>query len=282
MIKRFIPFFFAGILGLVAVIMMQQYLNRQRQALDALRKKLLAEYQAPIEVVVAKKDIPEGTTIAADYLGLRQIPEKFTQPYATRNPGDLIGMVTAVPVAEGEQVLRNKVRRPSEASAQATLSGMTPKGKRAITIGIDALTGVGGFVRPGDTVDLLWTFQVQQPGSQGRELVTVTLFQNVSILGVGGQMVGRPGSEGEQAGAGGNTVTLALDPQETALVLFAREQGQISLALRSRLDKDQRVEVPPTMWRGAALKPRGRRAGVFRRISRSAGSATSPWKVRGP
>jgi len=86
---------------------------------------------------------------------------------------------------------------------------------------------------------------VQQPGSQDRELVTVTLFQNVSILGVGDQLLGRSAGEGEPAVAGGNTVTVALDPQETALLLFAREQGQVSLALRSRMDKDQRIEVPP-------------------------------------
>ena len=163
MIKRLLPFIFATALGIVAVLVMQWHIGRQRRALDLERKKLYATYQAPIEVIVAKQDLPEGTTLAKEHLALRSIPRNFIQPYATTQAVEVLGLVTRAPMAEGEQVLRNKLQRPEEAVLVSSLSRVTPEGMRAVTIGTDALTGVGGFVRPGDVVDILWSFQLPGP-----------------------------------------------------------------------------------------------------------------------
>lgn len=248
MTKRFIPFIFAGVLGVTAVFMMQRYLHQQRRALDAERRKLLGQYQAiePIEVIISRADVPEGTTLAAEHLDRRSIPKQFVQPYATTRATDVLGLVTVVPLSEGEQVLTNKLRRPDQRLAGATLADMTPEGRRAITIGTDALSGVGGFVRPGDHIDVLWTFQSPAALGGSSELVTVTLFQNISVLAVGPEMVGHSAADGEEAATSREaTMTLALTPQETALLLFAREQGTIQLSLRPIADKDMLVAVPP-------------------------------------
>jgi len=187
--------------------------------------------------------------IVGDLLETRSIPQQFVQPYAAVRIMDALGLYTKVPIAKGEQLMTNKLRRTSERPIGDTLSAVTPEGKRAVTIGIDALTGVGGFVRPNDMVDVLWTFQVPQPGSQERELVTVPLFQNVTVLGVGSEIIGTtPSSDDKKPpapAAGSNTVTLALEPQAAAVLLYAREQGQITLVLRSRMEKEQRVEIAP-------------------------------------
>ena len=164
MMKRLVPFAFAGILGLVAVALMQQYLDRQRHVIAQERARLQSEFQEPLEVIVARADLEEGTTVTTDHLSLRPIPKKFVQPFATSRASDLVGRVTLAPIAEGEQFLKNKVREPHEVAKGETLSKLTPKGYRAITLGMDELRGVGGFVRPGDTVDILWTFQAPPPG----------------------------------------------------------------------------------------------------------------------
>jgi len=250
-LKRFLPFIFAGILGFAAVLLLQRYLQQQRQQVAAERQKLLGQYKllSPVDVIVARKDIPEDTMIVGDLLETRSIPQQFVQPYAAVRIMDALGLYTMVPIAKGEQLMTNKLRRTSERPIGDTLSAVTPEGKRAVTIGIDALSGVGGFVRPSDTVDVLWTFQVPQPGTEERELVTLPLFQNVTVLGVGSEIIGtRPSADDKQppaAAAAANTVTLALEPQAAAVLLYAREQGQITLVLRSRIEKEQRVEITP-------------------------------------
>ncbi|MBI2174163.1 MAG: Flp pilus assembly protein CpaB [Candidatus Omnitrophica bacterium] len=250
MLKRILPpLIFAVAIGLVAASLARNFWAGQWKLLEAERTKLKGSYKPPIEVWVAKQDIAEGKTIAADDLALKPIPQDFVQPFATPNNGDLIGRIAVAPIAQGEQLLRNKVREPGRGPAPETLSKMTPKGMRAVTIGVDALSGVGGFVRPGDTVDLVWTVNVPTKDKQG-EPVTLTLFQDVPVLAVSGQMVGQepksqPGKDTPQPVATQNTVTLALDPNQIALLLFARQQGMVQLSLRPPVDAGSQVVVAP-------------------------------------
>ena len=247
-LRRRLPILFALVMGVLAVVLMQQYLAGQQRLIAQERARLMKDYRAPVDVLVVSKDLPPNVLLEAKYLEIATVPEKFVQPYAARSPRDVLGLVTAAPMAKGEQVLMNKLRRPDEVPSESTLAGLTPEGKRAVTIGVDAMTGVGGFVRPGDAVDILWTLKLPAAGGgpQDGQVVMLTLFQKVSVLAVGGQMVGRPAAgEGQQAPRD-YTVTLALTPQETAFLLFAREQGRIQLSLRPKQGKEQEVSVPPT------------------------------------
>src|SRR3989338_4117306 len=245
-IRRRLPILFALVMGTPAVVFMQQYLAGQHRLLAQERARLLQNYQDPIKVLVVSKDMPAGTTLEAGLLELADVPEKFVQPYAARTPRDILGLVTAVPLAKGEQVLMNKLRRPDEAPTGSTLAGLTPEGKRAVTIGVDAITGVGGVVRPGAEVDVLWTLKLPGAGEDG-QIVMLTLFQKVTVLAVGGQMAGRPPVDESQQAPRDYTVTLALSPQETAFLLFAREQGRIQLSLRPKKQgESQELAVPPT------------------------------------
>ena len=244
-LRRLMPVIFAVILGLVAVLIMRQYLVQEYRKVERERQRLLADFQAPVKVLVAAKDLPEGTPLEAIHLATASIPQKFIQPFAARSPNELLGLVTLAPVAEGEQLLTNKVRRPDVMPTSATLSGVMPKGKRAVTIGVDAISGVGGFVRPGDAVDVLWT--VKLPG-QGADVVTLTLFQDTPVFAVGREIVGRPvaADAGNAAMAGPQyTVTLALAPQEISFLLFAREQGRIQLSLRPKQEAGAQVALSP-------------------------------------
>jgi len=242
-LKRLVPLAFALAMGLAAVMLLRQYLGQQRQAVEQERRRLAADYQAPIEVVVAAKDLTAGVALEPSHLKMAPVPEKFVQPYAVRSPDELLGRLTLAPIAEDEQVLLNKVRRAEEAPPRdATLAGLMPKGKRAVTIAVDAITGVGGFVRPGDKVDILWTIQIPQPGQSQGQVVTMTLFQEVPVLAVGQETVGRARQQAERSAD--YTVTLALNPQETSFLLFAREQGKIQLSLRSKAETGPVAVVP--------------------------------------
>lgn len=242
-LKRFLPILFSLAMGVLAVVIMNQYLGQQRRLLERERQRLAATYQDPIEVIVAAKDLPEGVALASSHLKAAQIPERFVQPYAARSASEVTGLVTIAPMAEGEQILTSKVRRKEDIPQDTTLSGLTPKGKRAVTIGVDAVTGVGGFVRPGDAVDLLWTLKVPAPDAPDGQLVTLTLFQDVQVLAVGGDLVGRSGA----AESRDFTVTLALDPQQISFLLLARDTPgtRLQLSLRPKLEAGPSVAVAP-------------------------------------
>jgi pilus assembly protein CpaB len=245
--QRLIALGFALVCGILAVTFAVQWRSQQLRKVAALEQQLRSLYREPIAVVVAAKELPENTVLEMAHLTTANVPEEFVQPYAVRAPNDLLGKITAAPMAAGEQVLLNKLRRPEEGQV-GTLSTVMPKGKRAVTITVDAITGVGGFVRPGDMVDVLWTVKTPQAGTEEGQIITFTLFQDVPALAIGRESVG--GSSGAPKGQGQEDasaylVTLALTPQEAALLLYVREQGRIQLSLRPRGDKGQQVKVAP-------------------------------------
>ena len=247
--QRLIALGFALLCGVLAVTLAVQWRNQQLRRFAALEKRLREHYQEPIALIVAAKDLPEGTAVEAIHLTTANVPQQFAQPYAVRTPEELVGKVTLAPIAAGEQVLLNKLRRPEEAPIGSALSTLMPKGKRAVTITVDTITGVGGFVRPGDMVDVLWTVRMPQAGQEEGQVVTLTLFQDVPALAIGHEVAGGssgPKSSKERAEEpSAFLVTLALTPQEAALLLYVREQGRIQLSLRPRGDKGQQVNVPP-------------------------------------
>lgn len=247
--QRVIVLIFAIVCGVAAVGLAIQWRNQQLRRVAELEKKLRENYRDPVEVIVASKDLQNGTILDVSHLATAMVPEKFVQPYAVRNPAEVIGRIAVAPIAEGEQVLATKVRPADEAPSGTTLSSLMPKGRRAVTITVDAMTGVGGFVRPGDMVDVLWTVKQPPVEQQEGQMVTLTLFQDVPVLAVGPEAVGGRLSRSKETAskeeAQPSTVTLALTPHETALLLYVREQGRIQLSLRARADKGQQVEVPP-------------------------------------
>lgn len=240
-LKRLLPVGFAIVMGLVAVGLMQNYLGQQRRLIEAERRKIEQQLKEVYSVIVAKREIAEGAAVTAADLTMKEIPKQFIQPYATGKIADLEGLFAMAPFAVNEQVLTNKVRRASDVPMSATLSGLTPEDRRAITIGTDAVHGVGGFVRPGDMIDILWT--VELPENQGGEKVTFTLFQNIAVLAVGNEMIGKIRSEKEPGDR--YSVTLSLTPREASILLYAREQGLVQLSLRSRANKGDLVNIPP-------------------------------------
>ena len=255
--RRLVPLVFAILMGSFAAFFAHQWVSQQRRVLESERKELAgerekvkAQYQTPIEVVVASKDLQEGTTLEPSHVKMATIPERFVQPYAVRAPREVVGKVAAAPIAEGEQVLLNKLRRVEDTPSGSTLSSLMPKGRRAVTIAVDLLTGVGGFVRPGDVVDLMWTLKLPpEAGQKDGQVITLTLFQDVPVLAIGGDMTGRRAQPAASSGESAKeprefTVTAALTPQEIAFLLFAREQGRIQLSLRPRLESGQVAVVP--------------------------------------
>ncbi|MFH0854913.1 MAG: Flp pilus assembly protein CpaB [Candidatus Omnitrophota bacterium] len=238
----------AGVaLGLLAIVMVKVYLDHQQQASREEARRAIANIQSnQSAVLVAKQDIPKGTYIESAPLDTAVVPNKFVQPQAVTSLSRVSGMVTVAPISKGEQVTLSKLANVKQAGGD--LAGITPAGKRAISVAVDNIASVAGMVKPGDYVDVIATIQIPVQGAdgqQGSQIAVIPLFQNVLVLAVG-QNTGAPVSQHsrtrEEAPISGGTVlvTLALSPQESSFIAFVQEQGKIRFTLRS--PADARVE----------------------------------------
>ena len=233
------------VLGIVVIIMVKMYVDQQQLVAQEQAKRAIANMQTNQTVVlVAKQDIPKGVVIESAGLDTAVVPNKFVQPQAVTSLNRISGMVTVADISKGEQITLTKLANVKQAGGD--LAGVTPAGKRAISISVDSISSVGGMVKPGDYVDVIATLQVpvqSAEGQQASQIAVLPLFQNVLVLAVGQNTGGpvNPGSRGrgetvETAGAGPALITLALTPQEASFAAFVQEQGKIRLTLRSPAD----------------------------------------------
>lgn len=126
---------------------------------------------------------------------------------------------------QNEPVLESKISGDDRA---ATMSAIIPLKMRAITIRVNDIVGVAGFIIPGDRVDMLLT----REGS-GQKLETTLMLQNVQILGIDQQA-----SEDQQEPRVVRSVTIAVTPAQAQKTVLASAVGKITLALRNRGDAD--------------------------------------------
>lgn len=126
------------------------------------------------------------------------------------------------PMEKDEAILAIKVTAPGE---DAGITSRLEKGKRAFTISVDVASGVSGFLRPGDRVDVYWTGRVQLSGGRDQE-VTKLIQAGIKLIAI-------------DQSAGGNldeatiarTVTVAVDPSQVAALAQAQSTGELSLSL---------------------------------------------------
>jgi pilus assembly protein CpaB len=113
----------------------------------------------------------------------------------------------------------------------AGLSGILPDGKRALTVKVDEVAGVGGFIHPGDHVDVL----VDLPIKDTHEHFSKTILHDIAVLTIG-QIWQPKGDDNKPVVV--NTVTLELTPHESEVLnLASSSEGKIRLALRNRNNK---------------------------------------------
>lgn len=195
-------------LGLVAALLAYVYLARMGNVQKTM-----------VSIVAAKKPIPTGAILEPEMLTVRSLPRNVLPDGCTTDTEMLVGKIAVRPIREGEPISRSYVAEKSR------LSHMVPPFMRAVTIGIDPVVGVGGFLKPGDKVDVLATFE-----SNGGA-ATRTVLQNVELIAIG------PSSEtGTKISAANSktlsTATLSLLPAEAEKLVLADTRGQLRLVLR--------------------------------------------------
>ncbi|NPV52385.1 MAG: Flp pilus assembly protein CpaB [Firmicutes bacterium] len=204
----------AVILGGFAAVASYYYVKSLTTSIPATPMPKMAK------VVVAKNAIPSRTLITSEMIYLKELPEESINPDAVTRLEDALGIITRSEILPGEQVLRSRLLKKGEAVG---LVLSIPPGKRAVTVKVNEVIGVGGFVKPKDHVDVLGTFSADRAGVD----TTVTVLRNVEVLAVAQEMEDRDKGKAKVP----TSITLAVTPDEAERVTLAEEIGSLRLAL---------------------------------------------------
>ena len=195
------------------------------------------------KVLVARKALPVGTIIDAESLTYQPWPTEMMQSaYYTEGQPDsdmskLLGTVVRYPITAGQPVTRGALVGPQDRGFLAAALG---PGMRAVTVPVNASTGVAGFVFPGDRVDIVLTQEVT--GSDGPALkVSETIVRNVRVLATD-QRIDSKGEDGKTEVKTFSNVTLEATPRIAEKIAVAQSVGQLSLSLRSIADNTAELE----------------------------------------
>lgn len=184
-----------------------------------------ASTEKTVRVLVADADFQRGDRLAVEALKWANWPqnavsERYITEASGQTPDDLKDAVARTLIVKGEPIIEAKVVRAGSGGLMAAI--LTP-GMRAVTQRVSPDTASGGFVLPGDRVDVLFT----EGGSSGSR--TKTIFENVRVLAV--NAVYGDAQEGGYLEA--VNVTLEFLPEDAEAFITARSTGTVSLALRS-------------------------------------------------
>jgi pilus assembly protein CpaB len=234
-----------GLVGAIAVALFTSvYVYRQLQQTNQAKPVALQH------IVVAAQPLQVGTRLDTD--NLRLIPWPASEPVAGMfvRIEDCANRALITPVVENEPIIENKLS-PKEAGAG--LSATIPEGMRALSVAVNEVVGVAGFVIPGTMVDVLVTGSVV--GGRDQSNITRTILENVRVLAAGQKI--EQDREGKPQTV--PVITLLVTPADAAKLAMASTEGKIQLALRNTIDTKM-VNPPPVLqaalFAGVAPPPR--------------------------
>lgn len=218
--KRLIIALLAAVtFGLIAAFSVKQYLLSAQT------------FNRTNNVVVAKVDIPMGTRIIAEQLVVAQFPTNVTPQGAIPTvDANLIGRVTTVAISQRDPVTEMKLAPIGTAGG---LQAVIPEGYRAMTVKVDDVVGISGFIMPGALVDVVVV--IAPPKNDGaNEKISKIVLQNIKVL-ANGQNIDRPKNDREVERV--KAVTLQVTPEQAEKLALASSEGKLQLVMRNSVDQ---------------------------------------------
>ena len=198
----------------------------------AIHRYVIVKTRVPVaatrQVFIAVADISPGTAISGAAVKAVNWPRAVIPPKSASTMREIEGRVVKVPIPQGNPILISMLAPEGTA---AGLSGILEDGKRALTVKVDEVAGVAGFLHPGDHVDVLMDLAMKTEGRQ--EHFSKTILHDITILTTG-QIWEQKGNNKPMVV---NTVTLELTPENAEVLNLASNEGKIRLALRNRNNK---------------------------------------------
>jgi len=179
-------------------------------------------------VVVAAADLDLGAELRAEDLRVIQWPADAAPAGAFDKPEQLVKRGLIRPVAQNEPFLPQQL---AAIEAGAGLPPVIPEGFRAVSVRVNDVVGVAGYVLPGTRVDVITTIN---PTSRPEDVSSKVILTNVQVLAAGTKI---ETSEKDNKPVQVSVVTLMVSPEESERLTLAATEGKIQLALRNPMDK---------------------------------------------
>ena len=217
-------------------------------------------------IVVAAAEIPIGATIADPMVKIAPWPSESVQPGSFTDPKNLTGpgRVALKTIAAGEPITEQKLVPPAGSAGAGVMTYIVPPGHRAVTVAVNEVAGVAGFLTPNNKVDVVLTTPI--PGSPN-ETISKIVLQNVPVLATG--QIAQEQKDGKPVVV--PTVTLDLIPDDAEKLVLAASKGSLQLLLRNFSD------ASPVAARGATI---GKVLTGISRPEKTASAAPAPRIIR--
>lgn len=204
-----------------------------------------------VEVRVAARDLHVGALLESADAPFAAIPEaEFEQGMVTAEGDDALGAVVIAPMRAGAPLRRHALLAPGQ---EGFLAAVLSRGMRAVSVGVDAVSGAAGLIFPGDRVDVLLTQRVDgedDDAEVGLRWASETILRNARVIAVDQNL--KTDLTERDATAVARTITLEVTPAEAEVIAVARNLGALSMTLRSIIVEGELQDEPriaPT-WAG--------------------------------
>jgi pilus assembly protein CpaB len=186
---------------------------------------------AGASVVVAAMEVPYGTVIEGRHVRVITVPTGTSLGNYFGSVQEVEGLVATQKVLNGEVLLKERF---TKSGAGSTLAALIKPDMRAVTVRVDDVVGVAGFLLPGNRVDIVAARKVNERAT------TETILMNIHVLAVD-----QTSTQDKNEPVVVRAVTLEMTPQEAEILVRAREEGRIQLTLRNPTD-DMRPQLAAT------------------------------------
>ena len=227
--KRYRPLMFFGIalvLGLVTSILVFSWLQNEKNRLMAAPIPLTKN----VQVIVANADFAWGTKLTPEMVQVQEYPSGVVPEGHFTSVDALKDRVLLVNLKRNEVLLESKL---APLGTTGGVAAVTDPNKRAMSVKVDDVIGVAGFIKPADRVDVMVTIE-PEGGKQGNTMSKMIL-ENVKVLAAGTQME-RKGKDEEPTQV--QVITVEVDVEEAEKLALASTQGRLRLALRNPLNTE--------------------------------------------
>jgi len=218
--KRFFVVLVGALLfGLLAAVSVSRYLS----SAQAYTKNLT-------RVAVAKVAIPVGTKIIPEQVMMVQFPKESTPDGTFESSDKLVGRVAVVNIAPREPITETRL---APEGTSAGLSAVIPEGYRAMTVKVDDVVGISGFIMPGTLVDVVVVIDPQEKAGM-QDPISKIVLQNIKVL-ANGQNIDQP--ENQRDANSVKAVTLLVLPEQAEKLALAASEGKLQLVMRNSIDQ---------------------------------------------
>lgn len=207
-----------------------------------------------VQVVIAREHITRDTMISRGQVKLAAIPAQYVNVGAVHRIESVLGKTAAADMPAGEPVLMSRL--VSSAKKAERLAYAIPPQQRAVSIAVDSISGVAGYIKAGDRIDVVATVDVpmDEQGNGNARTFSILTLQNIEVLAVGDNLE----LADKKKSAGSKSLTLAVKVEDALPLVLASERGNLRLLLRSPVDKSTKTVSPiplRTLLESASISP---------------------------